>query len=142
MGNLARFRPETSLHPLNMKTSTKLFGVLGLCLMGVIPAMADETHTFTDSQGRKLEATFIKVENDTVYIQMPSTGQMYALPLSRLSEETQAAVKTMKPAENANAMTAVATDAKAADAAKKIDMLVENGIRKGAPKMAELAKAK
>jgi len=139
------FLAETSLlfiSILNMKTSTTLFAALGLCLLGVTAAQADVTRTFTDSQGRKLEAKFIKLENDTVYIEMPSTGQMYALPLARLSPEDQAVVKTLPPAENANAMTAVATDAKAAVAAKAIDKLVEDGIRKAAPKVAELAKSK
>jgi hypothetical protein len=124
-----------------MKTSTKLLTAL-VCLLGVMPAVAGTTRTFTDSQGRKLEATFIKLENDTVYIQMPSTGQMYALPLSRLSPEDQAIVKTLPPDEQAAALTAVATDAKAADAAKKIDMLVTNGIVKANPKLAEADKAK
>lgn len=113
---------------------------MGLCLLGAMPANADTTRTFTDSQGRKLEATFIKLENDTVYIQMPSTGQVYALPLAKLSPEDQAAVKTLQPAENAAAMTAVATDAKASDAAKKIDELVLMGIQRANPKLAEADK--
>jgi len=125
-----------------MKTSTTLFAALGLCLLGATSLKADVTRTFTDTQGRKLEAKFIELKDGKVYIEALSNGQVYALPLEKLSAEDQLAVKTLPPAENANAMTAVATDAKASDAAKKIDQLVEIGIRKGAPKMAELAKAK
>src|ERR1022692_1641391 len=119
-----RCPPLISITPSieNMKTLKHLF--LGLCVLGVTAAFADVTRTWTDSQGRKLEATFVKLEGDTVYIQMPSTGQMFALPLSKLSPEDQAAVKTLTPAANANAMTSVATNASAAEAAKKIDQLV------------------
>jgi hypothetical protein len=119
-----------------MKTSTYMC-ILGACLMGVLSVKADTTRTFTDSQGRKLEATFIKLENDTVYIQMPATGQVYALPMSRLSPEDQAVVRTLKPAENAAAATAVATNAKAEEAAKQIDALVVQGIVAANPKLRE-----
>ena len=113
-----------------MKTSKHLLIGLGAIVLGMMPALADVTRTFTDSQGRKLEATFIKLEGETVYIQIPATGQTFALPLSRLSPEDQAAVKTLPPAANAAAMTSVATDAKAEEAAKKIDQLVLLGLQK------------
>jgi len=124
-----------------MKTSKYLFAALGACLLSVMPASAGTTRTFTDSQGRKLEATFIKLENDTVYITMPATGQMYALPLSKLSPEDQALVKTLPPDELASAVTAVASNASAAEAAKRIDTIVIAGIQKANPKLLEADRA-
>ncbi len=109
-----------------MKSITHL--LLALSMICVTSAYAEGTRVFHDVQGRPLEAMFIKLEGDTVYLQVAATGQTVGVPLTRLSVEDQAAVKTMVPAANANAMTSVATNAPAAEAAKKIDQLVAMGL--------------
>ncbi|RBP47742.1 SLA1 Homology Domain 1 (SHD1) protein [Roseimicrobium gellanilyticum] len=121
-----------------MNTKPLLLG-LGIVTLAVMPASAATTRTWTDSQGRKLEATFIKLEGETIHIQA-ANGVVYALPLSKFSAEDQAAAKSLQPHENANALTSVATNATAAAAAAKIDALVAQGIAAGNVKLAEAAK--
>ncbi|MEY4482887.1 MAG: hypothetical protein RL693_339, partial [Verrucomicrobiota bacterium] len=121
-----------------MKTKHLILG-LGLALFGVMSATAGTARTWTDTQGRKVEATFIKLDGETVYIQL-ANGTMFPLPLNRLIPEDQALAKTLTPAENANAMTAVPTNASAAQAAAKIDQLVAMGLQKGNIKLAETYK--
>src|SRR6187401_1986915 len=109
-----------------MKTKHLILG-LGIALFGVMSANAATARIWTDTQGRKVEATFIKLDGETVYIQL-ANGTMFPLPLNRLIPEDQAIAKTLPPAENANAMTAVPTNASAAQAAAKIDQLVTMGL--------------
>jgi hypothetical protein len=52
--------------------------------------------TWTDAQGRKLEATFRGIENGQVFLQVRN-GYVYRLPLDKLSAEDQQAAKTLKP---------------------------------------------
>jgi hypothetical protein len=121
-----------------MNTKPLLLG-LGIVAFAVMPASAATTRTWTDTQGRKLEATFIKIEGETIHIQA-ANGVVYAIPLSKFTAEDQAIAKTLQPHENANALTAVATNATAAAAAAKIDLLVAQGIAAGNVKLAEAAK--
>ncbi|MEY4484305.1 MAG: hypothetical protein RL693_1757, partial [Verrucomicrobiota bacterium] len=121
-----------------MKTKHLILG-LGIALFGVMSASAATARIWTDTQGRKVEATFIKLDGETVYIQL-ANGTMFPLPLNRLIPEDQAIAKTLTPAENANAMTAVPTNASAAQAAAKIDQLVVMGLQKGNIKLAEAYK--
>lgn len=102
--------------------------LLGLCAFAcsVMTASAATTRVWTDTSGRKVEATFIKLEGDTVYIQL-ATGQVFPLPLAKLSPEDQQLAKTLPAAENAGAMLSVPTNANAAQAAAKIDQLVQQG---------------
>jgi hypothetical protein len=109
-----------------MKSIKHLF--LALSMIGATSVYAEGTRVFHDAQGRPLEATFIKLEGDTVYLQVAATGQTVGVPVTRLSAEDQTAVKTLAPAANANAMTSVATNASAAEAAAKIDQLVAMGL--------------
>ncbi len=99
-----------------------------LFVMCATAAFADVTRVFHDSQGRPLEATFIKIEGDMVYLQVVATGQTVPVPIARLSVEDQTLVKTLVPATNANALTSLATNASAAEAAAKIDQLVAAGL--------------
>ena len=121
-----------------MKTKPVL---LSLCViaLGVLPATAATTRVWTDSTGKKVEATFIKLEGDTVYIQL-ANGQVFPLPLSRFSAEDQQIAKTLTPAENASALISVPTNASAAQAAAKIDQLVLQGIQQANMKLAEAYK--
>ncbi|TLD69985.1 DUF1549 domain-containing protein [Phragmitibacter flavus] len=109
--------------------------LMAVALLGTSTASA-ETRVWTDSSGRKVEATFIKLEGENLTIQV-ANGAIYTLPISRFSADDQAAAKTMKPAANANALLSVPTNASAAQAAAKIDQLVEMGIQKANPKLAE-----
>ena len=52
--------------------------------------------TGTDSQGRKLEATFRGIENGNVFLQVRN-GYVYRLSLDKLSAADQQAAKTLKP---------------------------------------------
>ena len=72
-----------------MNTPKQLLIALGAFVLGVTSASADATRTFTDSQGHKVEATFVKLDGDTVYITLLATGQTFGLPLSRFSDEDQ-----------------------------------------------------
>ncbi|QIF01067.1 DUF1549 domain-containing protein [Roseimicrobium sp. ORNL1] len=120
-----------------MNTKPLLLG-LGIITLAVMPASAATTRVWTDVQGRKLEATFIKLEGETIHIQA-ANGVVYAMPLNKFSAEDQAAARTMQPHENANALTSVATNATAAAAAAKIDALVAQGIAAGNVKLAAAA---
>ncbi len=102
--------------------------LLALSVICVTAASADVTRVFHDSKGLPLEATFIKLEGDMVYLHVLATEQMVAVKISRLSDEDQAVVKTLAPAANANALTSLATNASAAQAATKIDKLVALGL--------------
>src|SRR4051812_29094347 len=104
--------------------------LLGLCAFtcGVMTASAaNAPRVWTDVSGRKVEATFIKLEGDTVYIQL-ADGRVFPMSLSRFSPEDQQVAKTSAPAENAGAMLSVPTNASAAQAAAKIDQLVQQGL--------------
>src|SRR6478735_3691050 len=120
--------------------------LLGLCAFAcsAMTASAATTRVWTDTSGRKVEATFVKLEGDTVYIQL-ATGQVFPLPLAKLSPEDQQIAKSLTPAENAGAMLSVPTNASAAQAAAKIDQLVQQGYamanqKLGAAYNAQLAK--
>ncbi|WP_232289512.1 DUF1549 domain-containing protein [Verrucomicrobium spinosum] len=114
---------------------------LGMAMFGVMTAQAAAARVWTDSQGRKVEAAFVKLDGDTVYIQL-ANGTVFPLPLARLSPADQEAARTLTPAENANALLSVPTNASVAQAAAKIDQLVEIGLQKGNIKLAEQARKK
>jgi len=121
-----------------MKTKHLLLG-FSIAMIGTMTATAATSRVWTDAQGRKVEATFIKLEGETITIQL-ANGTIYSLPVTKFSPEDQQIAKTLTPAENANALMAVPTNASAAQAAAKIDQLVEMGIAKANPKLAESAK--
>ena len=119
-----------------MKINKYLLTGFGALALGAVTASAAVTRTWTDAQGRKVEAAFIKLDGDTIYIQT-ADGSVHPLPLSRFSAEDQAAAKSMTPAEDANVLAQVPTNATAAQAAAKIDQLVAMGLQKGNMKLAE-----
>ncbi|MFC5456875.1 DUF1549 domain-containing protein [Prosthecobacter fluviatilis] len=80
--------------------------------------------TWTDSQGRKLEATFRGIENGNVFLQVRN-GYVYRLSLDKLSAADQQAAKTLKPEG-----LGIPADPNLAQAAAQIDMLVEAGLKK------------
>lgn len=121
-----------------MKTKQVL---LGLCViaLSVMSAAAATTRVWTDNSGRKVEATFIKLEGDNITIQL-ANGMVYTMSVSRFSAEDQQIAKTLAPHENASALMSVPTNASAAQAASKIDQLVQQGIIAANPKMEEAHK--
>lgn len=89
--------------------------------------------TWTDNEGKKLEATFRGVEGDQVFLQIRN-GYVYRLPLTKLSPEDQAAAKTLKPEG-----LGIPADPKLAQAAARIDVLVNAGLEKAQQKPNPLA---
>ena len=76
---------------------TRLFLPLAFALLVTgIKADNEVYRTWTDTQGRKLEATFRGIENGQVFLQVRN-GYVYRLPLDKLSAEDQQAAKTLKP---------------------------------------------
>jgi hypothetical protein len=104
-------------------------GLLGTAL-GPLPlpaADAPAPRIWTDVQGRKVEATFVKLENGTVYIQT-AAGLVFPLPLNRLSEADQKLAQTLPPSESLMpSLAALGDGATTAQAAARIDQLVEMG---------------
>ncbi|WP_395746885.1 DUF1549 domain-containing protein [Prosthecobacter sp.] len=89
--------------------------------------------TWTDAQGRKLDATFRGIENGNVFLQVRN-GYVYRLPLDKLSAADQQAAKTLKPEG-----LGIPSDPNLAQAAAQIDMLVEAGLKKAEQKPNPLA---
>ncbi len=89
--------------------------------------------TWTDAQGRKLEATFRGIENGNVFLQVRN-GYVYRLPLDKLSAADQQAAKTLKPEG-----LGIPADPNLAQAAARIDLLVEAGLKKAEQKPNPLA---
>ena len=89
--------------------------------------------TWTDNQGKKLEATFRGIEGGRVFLQVRN-GFVYRLPLDKLSAADQEAAKTLKPEG-----LGIPADPKLAQAAAQIDVLVNAGLDKAQLKPNPLA---
>jgi len=89
--------------------------------------------TWTDSQGRKLEATFRGIEDGNVFLQVRN-GYVYRLPLDKLAAADQQAAKTLKPEG-----LGIPADPNLAQAAARIDMLVDGGLKQAGQKPNPLA---
>lgn len=89
--------------------------------------------TWTDTQGRKLEATFRGIENGQIFLQVRN-GYVHRLPLDKLSSADQQAAKTLKPEG-----LGIPADPNLAQAAARIDMLVDGGLQKAGQKPNPLA---
>ncbi len=113
---------------------TRLFLPLAFALLVTgIKADNEVYRTWTDTQGRKLEATFRGIENGQVFLQVRN-GYVYRLPLDKLSAEDQQAAKTLKPEG-----LGIPADPNLAQAAARIDMLVDAGLKKAEQKSNPLA---
>ena len=104
-----------------------------LLLTTSLRAEDDVYRTWTDSQGRKLEATFRGIEDGQVFLQIRN-GYVYRLPLEKLSAGDQQAAKTMKPQG-----LGIPADPNLAQAAARIDALVDAGLDKAGQKHNPLA---
>ncbi|HEY1051900.1 MAG TPA: DUF1549 domain-containing protein [Prosthecobacter sp.] len=104
---------------------TRFFLLLACALTAPLLQAENEVYrTWTDSQGRKLEATFRGVENGQVFLQVRN-GYVYRLPLDKLSAADQEAAKTLKPEG-----LGIPADPNLAQAAARIDILVNGGLQK------------
>ncbi|WP_009962943.1 DUF1549 domain-containing protein [Verrucomicrobium spinosum] len=102
---------------------------LACCVLTSATLLAADNapRVWTDNQGRKVEATFIKLENGAVYIQT-AAGVIFNLPLDRLSLEDQELAKSLKPSATLmGQLPALADSATVAQASARIDQLVEMG---------------
>ena len=89
--------------------------------------------TWTDNRGKTLEATFRGIENGQVFLQIRD-GYVHRLPLERLSPADQEAAKTLKPEG-----LGIPADPRLAQAAARIDQLVNAGLAKAQLKPNPLA---
>lgn len=89
--------------------------------------------TWTDAQGRRLEATFRGIENGQIFLQIRN-GYVYRIPLDKLSPADQEAAKTLKPEG-----LGIPADPLLAQAAAQIDVLVDGGLAKAGQKANPLA---
>ncbi|MDZ4404752.1 DUF1549 domain-containing protein [Prosthecobacter sp.] len=113
---------------------TRLLLPLACTLLATSLLAENEVYrTWTDSQGRKLEATFRGIESGNVFLQVRN-GYVYRLPLEKLSAEDQQAAKTLKPEG-----LGIPADPNLAQAAARIDMLVDGGLKKAGQKSNPLA---
>lgn len=105
------------------------------CALLVTGLQADNEvyRTWTDAQGRKLEATFRGIEAGQIFLQVRN-GYVYRIPLDKLSPADQEAAKTLKPEG-----LGIPADPNLAQAAARIDMLVEGGLKNAGQKPNPLA---
>ena len=87
------------------------------------PADTSVYRTWTDAQGRKLEATFRGFQDGQVYLQVKN-GYVHKLPLDKLSPDDQKVAQSLKPEG-----LGIPVDPTLAQAAAKIDFLVEAGLK-------------
>ncbi len=88
---------------------------ISIALLSVLQAQTATPvmHTWTSTDGRKIEAVFVAVEGDGVKIRM-ANGSTFTVPLARLSPEDQAFAKSQTSAAPANAATSAPSDTPAA----------------------------
>lgn len=90
-----------------MKTTQTL--LVGLFAAGLCVGSAyAEARTWTDVQGRQVNASFVRIEGENIVLQTPD-GALHQFPVTRLSPEDQAIAKAAKPAETAPAMESAPT---------------------------------
>ncbi len=69
-----------------MKRKTFL-SVWGIVLGSFSLALLGHARTFTDTKGRKIQASVVKVNGDKVDLKMDKGGKVYSVPLSNLSKQ-------------------------------------------------------
>jgi len=108
-----------------MNTLSRL--ALSLVCALLVPGLRAENEVYrswTSSDGRKMEATYRGIEDGNVFLQVRN-GLVYRLPLSKLSPADQEAARTLKPEG-----LGIPADPLLAQAAFRIDQLVEAGLKK------------
>jgi len=119
--------------------------ILSLVCLLLSPARGQETQpvkapdgntvyrTWTDNRGKTLEATFRGIENGQVFLQIRD-GYVHRIPLERLSPADQETARTLKPEG-----LGIPADPRLAQAAARIDQLVNAGLAKAQLKPNPLA---
>ncbi len=119
-----------------MKIKHPMLTGLSALVLAFASATAAELRTWTDTQGRQVEAAFVKLDGEDIQLQT-ADGQSHRFPLARLSAEDQAIAKGMKAPETAATGTPdVGTGVTGfpyptenyGNAARQIDVLVAKGI--------------
>ncbi|TLD68632.1 DUF1549 domain-containing protein [Phragmitibacter flavus] len=108
---------------------------------GSILADTKTPRIWTDVEGRKVSATFIMLQGDSVHIQL-ANGNIHAIALELLSAEDQKAARSLPPSPLASALNSVPTHMNAAQAAAKVDELVLAGLHKANQKLSHDATRK
>jgi hypothetical protein len=90
-------------------------GIVALLLSAHLQAQttAPAMHTWTSTDGRKIEATFVALEGEGVKIRM-ANGSSFTVPLNRLSAEDQAFAKSQGAAGTATTAAAATSGSPAA----------------------------
>lgn len=122
-----------------MKPNKTLLTGLFVVALGVGSAFA-EARVWTDSQGRQVTGTFVKIDGADIVLQTQD-GVLHQFPLAKLSAEDQTFAKAAKPAESAApeagaegaAPIQMLANATVAQAAQKIDELVAKGLVRANP---------
>lgn len=132
-----------------MKQTPKLLSSLLAMALCAGTALA-ESRTWTDVQGRQVNATFVGLEADQITLQT-ADGALHRFPLSNLSPEDQAMAKkstpaaapatAAAPAAGAEGNPAYLANATVAKAASVIDTLVATGLKRANPERVKGGKA-
>lgn len=79
--------------------------VLALALILLCVAAEAETRTWTDVQGRTVEAEFVSYAAGTVKLKIPQSGTVYGVPMERLSERDRTYIRSLASARRAATQT-------------------------------------
>ncbi len=96
--------------------------------------------TWTDVQGRQLEAVFVKLEGGLIYLRTAS-GATVSLPLERLASLDQSYARALPSAPAGTVLSGMPPGTPVPVAAARIDELVEQGIQRENARRAAAAKA-
>ncbi len=121
-----------------MKLKQLMLTGLSALVLACASVTAAEMRTWTDTQGRQVEAAFVKIDGENIQLQT-ADGQLHQFPLSRLSVEDQSIARGIKAPETAAApagtpdvgtgITGFPYPTEAyGNAARQIDVLVAKGI--------------
>lgn len=123
-----------------MKLNRPLLTGFSALVLACASVNAAELRTWTDTQGRQVEAAFVKIEGEDIQLQT-ADGTIHRFPLSRLSAEDQGIARGMTaPAASADAPPSGSPDVGTGitgfpyptegygSAARQIDVLVAKGI--------------
>jgi hypothetical protein len=123
-----------------MKLKRTIITGFSALVLACSSATAAELRTWTDTQGRQVEAAFVKIEGEDIQLQT-ADGTIHRFPVSRLSAEDQNIARGMKaPEASADAPPSGTPDVGTGitgfpyptesygNAARQIDVLVAKGI--------------
>lgn len=124
-----------------MKQTPKLLSSLLVMAVCAGTALA-ESRTWTDVQGRQVNASFVNLEGDQIILQT-ADGSLHRFPLANLSAEDQAVAKQQQPAAAAagpETNPAYMANATVAKAASVVDSLVAKGLVRANPERVKIGK--